>query len=201
MPIDTILFDLGGVLIHWDPRMLYRKLISGEAEVERFLTEVCNHEWNSQMDAGKPFADAVAELALLHPRHEPLIRAYAERWEETLGGAIEETVTVLGELRDRGYPLFALTNWSAETFPIARRRFAFLDWFQDIVVSGEVKLAKPDPAIFDLVRTRCGLDPATTLFIDDSTANLHAAAGLGFETHHFRHPAVLRENLVSAGLL
>jgi 2-haloacid dehalogenase len=199
--IETVLFDLGGVLIHWDPRLLYRKLLADEAAVEQFLAEVCNHRWNSQMDAGKPFAEGVAELAGEHPDKEPLIRAYWERWDETLGGPVEATVELLARLRGRGRRLFALSNWSAETFPVARARYEFLGWFEDIVVSGEVKLAKPDPAIFELVRARCGLDAGRTLFIDDSEVNVRAAEALGFETHHFRDPESLGAALAAHGLL
>lgn len=199
--IESVLFDLGGVLIHWDPRLLYRKLLADEAAVEQFLAEVCNHRWNSQMDAGKPFAEGVAELAGEHPDKEPLIRAYWERWEEMLGGPVEATVELLARLRGRGHRLFALSNWSAETFPVARARYEFLGWFEDIVVSGEVKLAKPDPAIFELARTRCGLDAGRTLFIDDSEANVRAAEALGFETHHFRDPEPLAAALAAHGLL
>ena len=199
--IDTFLFDLGNVLINWDPRHVYRKLFAREEEMERFLSDICNHDWNVQMDAGRSFADGIAELVKLHPEQAPLIRAYRERWPEMLGGPIGETVDLLAGLRGNGRRLFALTNWSADTFPIARRQYDFLDWFDHIVVSGEVKLVKPDPAIFRLAIERCALDPARTLFIDDSRVNVESAARIGFATHHFTGPGELRATLADWGLL
>lgn len=199
--IDTYLFDLGNVLINWDPRHVYRQLIASEEEMERFLTEVCNHDWNVRMDAGRPFAEGVAELVARHPGQAHLIRAYRERWPEMLGGAIGETVDLLAQLRAAGRRLYALTNWSDETFPVARAQYDFLGWFDHIVVSGEVKLIKPDPAIFRLAMERCALDPARTLFIDDSRVNVESAARLGFATHHFTEPRSLRATLAEWGLL
>ena len=131
------------------------------------------------MDAGRPFAEAVAERQQLFPEHAGLIALWKDGWEQMLRDAIHDTVAVLAELRERGHRLVALTNWSAETFPVARARFAFLQWFEDIVVSGEVRLAKPDPRIFQLAIERNRLDPARTLFIDDSSINVEAARGTG----------------------
>lgn len=198
--IDTILFDLGNVLIYWDPRHVYDQLIPNEAERERFLTEVCNHDWNIQMDAGRPWADGIAELVERHPEQAHLIRAYRERWEEMLGGPNPGTVDILWKLRGK-YRLFAITNWSADTFAIARPQFDFLKWFADIVVSGEIGLIKPDPAIFRHATQRWGLDPARSLFIDDALANVKGAARLGFATHHFRNHVMLQDQLEDWGLL
>jgi 2-haloacid dehalogenase len=134
--VDTVVFDLGGVLIDWDPRYLYRQLLDDEEEIELFLETVCTVEWDAQMDAGRPFAEGVAELVARHPDQEWLIRAYADRWEDMLAGEVPGSVEVLEELAGAGVRLIALTNWSRETFPIARRRFPFLERFVAVVVSG-----------------------------------------------------------------
>lgn len=200
--IQTVVFDLGGVLLDWNPRHLYRKLFGGRAaEMEQFLTEVCSEEWNLQNDAGRPFADGVAALQAAHPHLAELIAAYHHRWDETLAGALEDTVAILSELRRLGVPLYALTNFSAEKFPIARDRFAFLEWFDGIVVSGEEKAIKPDRAIFDILIGRYGLDPRRTLFIDDVARNVEAAASLGFHVHQFTGAEPLRRSLQAAGIL
>ncbi|MDH3451713.1 MAG: HAD family phosphatase [Gammaproteobacteria bacterium] len=200
--MHTILFDLGNVLIEWDPRRLYRKLFDGdEASMEHFLATVCTPEWNLQMDAGKPFAEAVAELQALHPDRAELIAAWHLRWSETLGGAIEGSVEILAALRARGYRLYALTNWSAETFPVARERFEFLTWFEGIVVSGEVRMTKPDPDIFALALARFELTPSSTLFIDDSSANVATARRLGMHAVQFKDSSQLQAALNGFGLL
>ena len=200
--MDAVLFDLGGVLIDWNPRYLYRPhFADNEAAMEHFLTNVCAGDWNHEIDAGKRFADAVAERQRLFPDHAELIALWESGWESMLGDAIAETVAILEELKARGLRLYALTNWSYETFPIARRRFDFLDWFQDIVVSGEVKLAKPDPRIFDLACTRCQLAPGSTVYIDDAPRNVDAARALGFHALHFQEPARLRRELAALNLL
>ncbi len=197
---STVVFDLGGVLIDWDPRYAYRQMGGTEAEIEHFLDHVAAAEWNRQMDAGKPFADAIAERKERFPEHADWLDAWWSRWPEMLGGAIEGTVDVLRELREAGVPLYALTNWSAETFPIARERFDFLDWFEDIVVSGEVEMAKPDAEIFHHLTDDCGLDPPAAVFIDDSFPNVETARALGFHGVHFTSPGDLRERLAALGL-
>jgi 2-haloacid dehalogenase len=200
--MHTVLFDLGGVLIDWNPRYLYRPLFGqDEAAMEEFLARICPPEWNHQLDEGKPFAQAVAERQRLFPEHAPLIALWHQGWPQMLRDEIGETVAILRELRERGRRLFALTNWSAETFPIARARFPFLGWFEDIVVSGEVGLAKPDPRIFELTIRRTGLDPAATLFTDDSPRNIEAARASGLHAELFRDPAGLRATLRAVGLL
>lgn len=199
---DAVVFDLGGVLVDWNPRYLYRPLFGGDdAAMEDFLARVCPPEWNLQMDAGRPLADAVAERQRLFPEHAQHIALWHTGWPQMLRDQIHETVELLAALRDRGHRLVALTNWSAETFPIARRRFPFLDWFEDIVVSGEVKLAKPDPRIFELTIRRAKLNPARTLYIDDLDSNVDAARAAGFRTHRFDSPAGLRLELERHGLL
>ena len=201
MPVKAVVFDLGGVLIDWDPRYLYRELLDDEAAVEEFLATVCTPEWNAEQDRGRPFAEGVAELVERHPVHAAAITAYSERWPEMLGGDIGGTVEVLAELREAGVPVYALTNWSAETFGIARERFEFLEWFDGVLVSGEERMIKPDPAIFRLLLDRFGLDPGATFYIDDSPANVAAADRLGFDAVRFTSPAQLRRDLEARGLL
>ena len=200
--MDTVLFDLGAVLIDWNPRYLYRPLFGGdEAAMERFLAEIVPPEWNHQIDAGKPFAEAVAERIRDHPEQAELIALWRDQWPTMLREPIAESVAILDELRQQGHRLYALTNWSAETFPVARAKFGFLDWFEDIVVSGQVRLAKPDPRIFALTIERCRLDPARTVFIDDSKRNVEAGNNAGLHGLHFTGPQQLRSDLVRLGLI
>ncbi|TDJ24641.1 MAG: HAD family phosphatase [Gammaproteobacteria bacterium] len=196
-----LVFDLGGVLIDWNPRYLYRKLIDDEGDINLFLSEVCNSEWNVKQDAGRALAEATAERIALFPEKKSLIEAFYDRWEEMLGGEINETVEILRELKNKGESIYALTNWSGETFPIAEERFDFLQWFDGTLVSGVEKMAKPDPAIFHLLLKRYELRAEDCLFIDDSKTNIEAAARIGFETHHFNSAAGLRQELIAANLL
>jgi 2-haloacid dehalogenase len=198
---DTVIFDIGGVLIDWNPRYLYRQLFDDEAGMERFLTEVCSPEWNEQQDAGRPWNEAIALLLAQFPRQASLIRAYRERWDEMLGGALHDTVAVLDALRQRGVRVFALTNWSHDTFAIARQRYAFLQWFEDMVVSGTEGLIKPDPAIFRRLLQRGGIDPARAVYIDDTARHVDAAKSLGMRALLFRDAASLRRELAALGLL
>jgi 2-haloacid dehalogenase len=199
--VKAAVFDLGGVLIDWDPRYLYRKLLADEAAVEEFLATVCTPEWNAEQDRGRPFAEGIAELVERHPAHAAAIAAFHERWPEMLGGDIPGAVELLAELRATGLPLYALTNWSAETFVLARERFEFLDWFDGLLVSGEERIIKPDPAIFELLLDRFGLDPGSTLYVDDSEANVAAAAALGLDAVRFTGPEGLRRDLAARRLL
>lgn len=198
---DTVIFDLGGVLIDWNPRHLYRPLFNDDAAMERFLAEVCSPDWNEQQDAGRPWNEAIALLLAKFPKQASLIHAYRERWEEMLGGPLHDTVEILGALRERDIPLYALTNWSHDTFAIARRRYAFLQWFKDIVVSGTEHLIKPDPAIFQLLLKRSGIDPARAVYIDDTLRHVEAARSLGMRALLFRDAASLQRELSSLGLL
>lgn len=201
-PAVAVIFDLGGVLIDWNPRYLYRKLFPGdETAMEKFLTEVCSQEWNSKQDAGRPFSEAIDELVVRHPDQKALIRAWVERWPETIGGPIVATVKVLEELKEEGYPLFALSNWSAETFHYARQRFEFLAWFNEIVISGEVKMAKPHRQIFEFTLERIGRQAGQCLFIDDTEKNISAARQLGFQTLYFQSAELLRSELCRLGIL
>ncbi len=199
--IETVVFDLGGVLIDWNPRYLYRKIFADEGEMERFLGTVTTPEWHIEQDRGRTMEEATALLLSRHPAYAREIEAYYGRWDETFGGPIEGTVGVLRNLREQGYPLYALTNWSAETFPLARERYDFLEWFDDIVVSGEEGMIKPDKDLYGVLVERTGLDPATSVFIDDSCANVRAAEELGFVGVMFRGADHLREELVRLGLL
>lgn len=200
-PVDTVVFDLGGVLIDWNPRYLYRKLFVGdEAGMERFLAEVCSQDWNECQDAGRSWAEGIAEAVARHPQHEPLIRAYRERWEEMLAGPLHDSVALLERLHAHGVRLLALTNWSAETFPLARRLFPFLGRFEGILVSGDEGLKKPDPAIFRLLVARYALQPERSLFIDDSPRNVAAASALGFRALRFTDAEALRAALLAHGL-
>ncbi|WP_114238363.1 HAD family hydrolase [Dyella sp. C9] len=201
MAIDTVIFDLGNVLIAWEPRLLYRKLFDNVDEMEWFLREVCNSAWNEQQDAGRPWAEATAVLRVRFPDYAPLIDAYHLRWVETLGGAMEETVALLEALKARGVRLLALTNWSQETFPIARQLYPFLQWFEGIVVSGEEQLIKPDPRIYRRLLERHAVDPATALYIDDSARNVAAAEALGMHGWWFRGAEGLHRHLLDLGLL
>lgn len=200
MSIDTIVFDVGNVLIRWDPRFLYRKLFTDAEAMESFLTEVCTDAWNVEQDRGRLWADAVAERIALFPQHEELIRAYADRWHEMVPGAIEETVVILEGLRSAGVPTFAITNFSTEKFAEAQARFPFLRDFRDVVVSGEERLLKPDPAIYHVLLERNGLDAARCLFIDDSEKNVRGAEAVGMRAHHFRDAATLGAELRRLGL-
>ncbi len=197
----AVVFDLGGVLIDWNPRHLYRKLLPDDASIEDFLAEVCTSEWNYQQDAGRTVAEAVGELSGRHPDKAGLIAAYYERWEEMLGGAIDPSVALLEELDAAGVPLYALTNWSRETFPIARRRFPFLARFRGVVVSGEERAAKPDPRIYRILLERYGLQPAACLFVDDVAKNVEGARAAGMEGLLFTSAAELRRELGARSIL
>ncbi len=201
VPLTAVVFDLGGVLIDWNPRYLYRKLFDDEAAMEAFLADVVSPEWNGQQDSGRTWAEAVEVLSAEHPEQRDLIAAYWHRWQETLGDAIGPTVEILEELRRTGVRLYALSNWSAETFPVARPRYPFLESFDGIVISGEVKIAKPDPRIFRHLLDKYSLDPAATVFIDDSAANVQAAAAQGLVALRFEDAPTLRSDLVRLGLL
>lgn len=199
--IKAIVFDFGGVLFDWNPHYLYRKYFNDAEAVERFLSTIGFAEWNAQQDRGRPFAQAVAELSAQFPEHADLIRAYDERWIESLGGVIQPTVDILRSLKEAGYPLYALSNWSAEKYQLVRARYEFLSWFQDIVISGAVKIAKPDPRIFELLLGKIKQPAENCLLIDDSVDNIKVARGLGFATIRLESPEQLRMELVQIGLL
>ncbi len=198
----VVVFDLGGVLLEWNPRHLYRKLFAGdEAAMESFLANVCTEAWNERQDAGRSFAEGVAELMPQHADKRDLIEAFGQRFGEMIPGTIEGSVEILHELDQRGIPLYAVTNWSAETLPSQRSRFPFLSVFDGMVVSGEEGVIKPDPRIFRVLLDRYGIRAADAVFIDDVAANAQAASALGFHGIHFRSAALLRRELEDLGLL
>ena len=199
--IKAVVFDLGAVLIDWNPRYVYRDLFPSEDALEHFMTQIITSEWNHQMDLGKPFADCIRELAALHPDYASQINLYRSRWADMLGGPIHESVDILMELKARGVPLYALTNWSAETWPEAVQIFPFLRLFDGRIVSGEVKLAKPDPAIYKLLIDTYQLNPRETLFIDDKRENVQTAWDLGFNAVQFLSPYQLEQDLLGYGLI
>ncbi len=194
--INTIIFDLGKVLINWEPRNLFRKIFSDEKEMEYFLAEVCTMDWNEQQDAGRSWQDGIDLLVPQFPKYKKEINAYFDRWEEMLDGEISGTVQILKELKASGkYHIYGLTNWSAETFPIAVKQFEFLNWFEGILVSGSEGIKKPDPAIYELLLERYSIDRKTALFIDDSLRNVAAAEKIGIKSIHFIGPENLKSSL------
>jgi len=199
---SIVIFDLGGVLIDWDPRHLYRKLFAGdEKAMEQFLATVCTQEWNRCQDAGRSFAEGAGLLKAEHPDKAELIDAYGARFDEMMAGPIIGAVEILAELHKRGTPLYGLTNFSAETYPWAVARFEFLGWFRGILVSGEVGAIKPDPRIYELLLGRFGIDPHRAVYIDDVVANAEAARPFGIHAIHFSTPDALREELIRLALL
>jgi 2-haloacid dehalogenase len=199
---SIVVFDLGGVLIDWDPRHLYRKLFAGdETAMENFLATVCTHEWNRRQDAGRSFAEGARLLKAEHPNKAELIDAYGARFHEMMSGPIAGSVEILAELRARGTPLYLLSNFSAETFPPAFERFDFLRWFRGMVISGEVGVIKPDLRIYEIMLARFAIDPYRAVYIDDVAVNAEAAAGMGIHGIHFTTPAALRDELVGLDLL
>lgn len=200
-PFPAVVFDFGGVLIDWDPYYLYRKLIGENRQaVDRFLQEVDFYRWNADNDRGRPFAETTAELAARFPQYSSLIRAYDERYPESLSGAHQDVVEILAALKAAGYPLYGLSNWPAEKFPPVRRMHPFFNWFDDIVLSGEVGLVKPDRAIFEVLLQRIGRPAGECIFIDDHDANILAAEEMGFQTIHFRSAEQLKGELQTKGI-
>ena len=200
--MTALVFDVGGVLIDWNPRHLYRKLFDGnEGAMERFLAEVCTPAWNARQDEGRSFGEAVAELSARFPEYCDLIAAYHLRWEEMVPAAIGETIDLVRELKSAGTPLYALTNFSTEKFPLVRQRFDVFELFDGIVVSGEIGLIKPNPAIYRQLLDRYGLDASACIFIDDLPANVEAARSIGMRGIRFSSAGLLRRELRAAGLL
>jgi 2-haloacid dehalogenase len=199
---NIVIFDLGGVLIEWDPRHLYRKLFGGDdAAMEEFLAAVCTHEWNRRQDAGRSFAEGARLLKARHPGKAELIDAYRARFDEMMPGPIEGSVAILAELRRRGTPLYALSNFSAETYPSTFARFEFLRWFRGIVISGKVRAIKPEAEIYRALIETYAIDPQRAVFIDDVAVNAEAATAFGIHAIHFTTPDALRAELVELGLL
>jgi 2-haloacid dehalogenase len=196
----TVVFDVGNVLLRWDPRYLYRKIFDDEAKMEWFLSTICTAEWNIEQDRGREWEEAVSLLIERHPDYEMPIRAFHERWHETVSGTIEESVSVLGRLREAGVPTYCITNFSGAKFTEARARFPFLSGFDGIVVSGEERLLKPQPEIYNLLLERYGLDAGDCIFIDDSRANVEGARAVGMHAIHFVEPLDLEAELRRYGI-
>jgi 2-haloacid dehalogenase len=200
--INTVIFDLGGVLIDWNPRYLYRKIFKTEEEINWFLENVCTPEWNDQQDAGRSFEEATEELVTKFPEHELAIRAWYGRWNETINGRIHETVALLKEIKEsKKYKLYALTNWSAETFPWALANFEFLHWFEGIVVSGVEKSRKPFPEFYKILFDRYQINPAQAIFIDDNIKNVEGALKVGLPTIHFQSAEQTKKELAKAKVI
>lgn len=194
--IDTVVFDLGGVLINWDPRNLYRKMFDSDRKMEWFLENICTMDWNEQQDAGRSLREATDLLLELHPPYKAYIEAYYGRWTEMLDGPKQEVVDILTQLNEENnYRLLALTNWSAETFPFAQERFHFLQIFEGILVSGEEGLKKPAKEIYHLLFERYSLKPEKCIFIDDSKRNIDGAEQCGMIGIHFQSAELLAERL------
>jgi 2-haloacid dehalogenase len=201
-PVNTIIFDLGNVLIDWNPRYLYRKLMKTEEEVTWFLENICTSAWNDEQDGGRSFEEATEILAKEYPEWEEPIRAWYGRWQETISGSIPGTVEILEELKSKKrFPLYALTNWSAQTFPWALDTFEFLHWFDGIVVSGIENCRKPSAEFYQILFDRYKVDPASTLFIDDNVKNIEGAEAVGLQTIHFQSPEQLRKDLTDRKIL
>ena len=199
--ITTIIFDLGGVLIDWNPEYLYRKVFKDESEMKHFLEKVCTPEWNEEQDAGRTLAEATDFLLKEYPEHEENIRLYYNRWQEMLAGAIEGTVKIFEKLKEtKRFKIYALTNWSAETFPIALEKFEFLGWFDGVVVSGTEKKRKPFPEFYQILLDRYQVKAEETIFIDDNLRNVDAAKQVGLDAIHFRTPEQLNEELLNRGI-
>lgn len=202
MKITTIIFDLGGVLIDWNPAYVFDSLIEDNEKRRHFFENICTPEWNEEQDAGRTIREANELLINQHPEWKDYIEAYYGRWEEMLGGPIEETVSIFKELKDTNrYRFYALTNWSAELFPIALDRYEFLHWFDGRLVSGEEKLRKPFPEFYQLLLDRFDIKKEEALFIDDNLRNAEAAIAFGLQTVRFTSPADLKKALAEKGIL
>lgn len=194
--ITAIIFDFGGVLIHWDPRNLYRRFFPDQPQaMEDFLSEIKFMEWNAQQDKGRSFEEGAAILSKQFPQYAHLIRAFHENWKETIEGSIPGTVEILQALKQKGYPLYGLSNWSAETFPIVCDEFPFLNLFDGVILSGEAKLIKPDTAIYELCLKMVNRPANECLFIDDSQTNIIVAKEMGFNAIRFTSPEQLKDEL------
>lgn len=197
----TVVFDIGNVLVSWDPRHLYRRFFAGrEAEMEWFLANICTPAWNVEQDRGRSFKDAVDLLVQQHqPEWHPMIRAYDELWHETISGPIDGTVAILDALKRNNVPIYAITNWNQDKFREALERFPFLKSFAGIVVSGDERLLKPDREIFELFFKRYDVEPETAVFIDDSLRNVEGARAAGMQALHFTAPEALARDLRALG--
>jgi len=200
--IKTILFDLGGVLIGWNPIVPYLKAFEGDEQKARwFLDNICTMDWNEEQDGGRSIAEANRVKIAEYPEHEELIKLYYGEWETMLTGAIEDTVEIFRQLKsNKNLRIYAITNWSAETFPVALARYDFLQWFEGISVSGELKMRKPFPEIYEYTLQKYNIKPEEAVFIDDNLRNVKAAEALNIHAIHFQNPEQLKTTLVQLGI-
>jgi 2-haloacid dehalogenase len=202
MMTNTIIFDFGGVLIDWNPSYLFSKTFRDKSQMDYFLKNICTSDWNEEQDGGRTLKEATEFLVEKFPEHEENIKAYYSRWEEMLGGVFQGTIDILKELKEsKKYKLLGLTNWSAETFPIAKEKYDFLNWFDGIVVSGEEKCRKPFAEFYHILLKRYQVEPERAIFIDDNVRNLEGARAVGIQTIHFVSPEELRIALKEKGVL
>lgn len=200
--IKAIIFDYGNVLIEWEPRYVYQKYFPDNPEgMESFLKEVDFMGWNAYQDKGRSFKEGVAILSAQFPQYRELIQAYPENWKDSIGKSFTGTVEIMKELKQKGYPLYGLSNWSAETFPYTREKFDFFDLLDDMVISGEVGYVKPEPEIYEIMLEKIGKPAQECLFIDDSLPNIQQAQKMGFETIHFESAEQLAGKLRELKLL
>ncbi len=197
-PITAIIFDFGNVFVKWDPHGVYKRFFPTPEAVDSFLTEIRFMEWNARQDAGRSFKDGIAELSSQFPQYAELIQAYDTYWADSITETLDGTIAIAQDLKSAGWDLYLLSNFSAETFPLMQKRYEFLRLFDDVIISGEHKLVKPDPAIYQLTLERIKREAHECLFIDDSRPNIDAAQKLGFHTIQFRSPEQLDKDLTNA---
>ena len=195
MSVDTVIFDLGNVLVRWDPANLYKKIFARQEERDFFLHNICTMEWHTFQDAGRSPQEGTAELVKLYPHYEEAIRAFYTRWEEMFDGPIEGTVEILKEVKEKGYKVYALSNWNAELYRRTANNFPFLEWFDGKIISSEEKMKKPDENIYQLLFERFSVSPSRAVFIDDNTANIATAERIGLDSILFTTPEALRKSL------
>jgi len=198
--LKNVVFDFGGVLIDWNPRYLYRNVFRSEDEMEYFLEHICPYDWNLMQDAGRSLAEATLLKQEEHPEYSNEIALYYGRWIEMIGGIFDENVKLLKPLKEK-YNLYGLTNWSAETLPLAQAEYDFFDLFDGIVVSGAEKIVKPDPELYRILIDRYRINPQETLFIDDNPENIQTAKQLGFQTLHLTPQINLEQELKNRGII
>lgn len=201
MKIDTIIFDLGNVLVNWNPTNLYRKIFTDEQELDSFLQNVCSMEWHTLQDGGRSPAEGTEELVKQFPQHEEAIRAFYTRWKEMFDGPIEGSVQILKELKEKGYPVYALSNWNRELYEQTVDDFPFLDSFDGKIISSEEGMKKPDENIYQRLLERYHINPHTAVFIDDNKANIETAKCLGLHSILFTTPEALRKELETLQIL
>jgi 2-haloacid dehalogenase len=199
-PLDAFIFDLGKVIVDWNPGYLLHEIVQDEAQLKFLVDEVLDLEWFRSVDAGYPLSKAIAERSKVYPEYADAMQLYVDRWPETIRGFFEGTLEIVRELHASGTPLYVLSNWAGETWARVEQDFAFLEFFDDVIISGHVGMAKPNDAIFKMARDQFNVDPAATLFIDDGLKNVDAAKGVGFQAVLFETPEKLRQDLIGLGV-